>query len=192
MFETFSAGYRVPRRAIRTESSSRTPPHHHHHPLPLIKYHQPEEIKTFAGKQDGERQRGRKDDIIMKPSKYLFYCVVESVPFYYTECSAKCSDSQHALWPEGPTVSQSPPWPAFIKDRYDGKIEWESWKENRKVKEWKGIQSACFSSERVNIFHHIICAIIKASSEKSFPHRCNVCTTPEKPLDWLQSAAHYE
>lgn len=110
-------------------------------PLPLIKYHQPEEIKTFAGKQDGERQRGRKDDIIMKPSKYLFYCVVESVPFYCTECNAKCSDSQHTLWPEGPTVSQSPPWPAFIKDRYNGKIERESWKENRKVKEWKGTSS---------------------------------------------------
>lgn len=77
VFETFSAGYRVPRRAICTGSSSV--------PLLPIKYHQPEEIKTFAGngeKQDGERQRGRKDDIIMKPSKYLFYCMVESVPFY--------------------------------------------------------------------------------------------------------------
>lgn len=89
-------------------------------PLPLIKYHQPEEIKTFAGKQDGERQRGRKDDIIMKPSKYLFYCVVESVLFY---CTVLLNAAQNALTPSMPCDQKAPLNPNLHLDRPSPKTD---------------------------------------------------------------------
>lgn len=61
----------------------------------------------------------------MKPSKYLFYCVVESVPFY---SSAKRPDSQHALRPEG-LISKLP----VIESRKRAKHV-KGWKENINVK----------------------------------------------------------
>lgn len=100
--ETFSAGYRVPRRAIRTESSRRTPLYCRSNIISLKK----SRLSLGNGeKQDGERQRGRKDDIIMKPSKYLFYCVVESVPFY---CTVSLWVQRQMLWLPACPVTRRP------------------------------------------------------------------------------------
>lgn len=99
--ETFSAGYRVPRRAICTESR-RTPLSGRSNIISLKK------SRLSVGnreKQDGERQQGRKDDIIMKPSKYLFYCVVESVPFY---CTVSLWVQRQVLWLPACPVTRRP------------------------------------------------------------------------------------